>query len=103
MESPRVNTVVVSLFQLVCVIITVSIITYNIILYSEDEDLTEVSFKMYNQDEESIYPGITICIDKPFQASRLDKFGERINKTTYENLFSDFTISTLYSLGLCIV
>ena len=85
MESPRVNTVVSSLFQFVCVIITVSIITYNIILYSEDEDLTEVSFKMYNQDEESIYPGITICIDKPFQASKLDKFGEGINKTAYEN------------------
>ena len=83
MESPRVNTVVSSLFQFVCVIITVSIITYNIILYSEDEDLTEVSFKMYNQDEESIYPGITICIDKPFQASELEDFGKGINTCSY--------------------
>ena len=85
MEHPRFNTLVLSLFQFVCVITTASIITYNIILYSENEDLTEVSFKMYNQDEESIYPGITICIDKPFQANKLEKFGEGINKTTYEN------------------
>ena len=85
MEPPRFDKLVLSLFQLVCVIITVSIITYNVILYSEDEDLTEVSFKMYNQDEESIYPGITICIDKPFKTIKLEEFGEGINKTTYEN------------------
>ena len=84
MESPRLNTLILSLFQLVCIVLTVSIITYNIILYSEDEDLTEVSYKMYNQDEESIYPGITICVDKPFQSDKLLAHGDGINKTTYE-------------------
>jgi len=81
----RSNILVLSLFRFVCMILTVSFVTYNIILYSEDEDLTEVSFKMYNQDEESIYPGITICIDKPFEFNKLEKFGMGSNKTTYKH------------------
>ena len=85
MDPPRFNTLVLSLFQLVCIILTVSIITYNIILYSQDEDLTEVSYKMYNQDEESIYPGITICVDAPFRGKELEAYGTGINKTTYEH------------------
>ena len=39
---------------------------------------------MYNQDEESIYPGMTICIDKPFETYKLKSFGSGINKTTYK-------------------
>ena len=65
-------------------LLTVAFVSYNIHLYSEDEDLTEVAFKMYNQDEESIYPGITICIDKPFETYKLKKFGKGINKTAYK-------------------
>ena len=57
------SKLLLSLFKIVCMLLTVSFVSYNIHLYSEDDDLTEVSFKMYNQDEESIYPGMTICID----------------------------------------
>ena len=80
----RSNILVLSLFRFVCMMLTISFVTYNIILYSEDEDLTEVSFKMYNQDEESIYPGITLCVDKPFETYKLKKFGKGINKTAYK-------------------
>ena len=85
MESLRANTVFLSLFRLVCIVITASIIAYNISLYSQDEDLTEVSYQMYNQDEEGIYPGITICVATPFRSKELELYGAGINKTTYEN------------------
>lgn len=85
MKSLRSNTVFLSLFRLVCIVITASIIAYNISLYSQDEDLTEVSYQMYNQDEEGIYPGITICVATPFRNKELEMYGARINKTTYGN------------------
>ena len=83
MGNFRSDKLVLSLFRFVCKMLTLSLVTFNIILYFEDEDLTEISFKMYNQDEESIYPGITICIDKPFDNNKLEKFGEGSNKTMY--------------------
>ena len=81
MDTPFLNT----LYQLVCITLAISIVTYNIILYSHDEDLTEVSYKFYNQEDESIYPSITICVDDPFKSKELGAYG--VNKTNYENFF----------------
>ena len=84
MDSSRVKNIVLSSFHGVCIVLTVLIVSYNILLYLEDEDLTEVSYKMYNQDDESIYPGITICLRSPFQNKKLEAYGSGINRTTYE-------------------
>ena len=52
-------------------------------MYSRDEDITEISYKFYNQEDESFYPTITICVDDPFKSKELGAYG--VNKTNYKN------------------
>ena len=85
MYRPRFITVVFSLFQILCITITLSFIIYNVIVYSKNDDVTEVSYKMYTQDTESIYPAITICTSDAFSSEKLKEYGEGINETTYGN------------------
>ena len=48
-------------FLLICVITTVGLTIYCIYQYSLNEDVSQISFKHYHEDEDSIYPAITLC------------------------------------------
>ena len=74
----------ISTYQLFCVLIALLLVMYNIFVYFKDEDVTEVTYKVYNEDEESIHPEITICVDSPWRHKQLNAYGKGINKTTYE-------------------
>ena len=84
MDHRECNNMVFIVFHVLCIILTVLMVTYNVILYSADEDLSEVSYKMYNEDEESAFPGITICIASPFESKKLEAYGMGIDKSTYQ-------------------
>ena len=60
-------------------------VIYDINTYIKDEDVTEITYKLYNQDEESVYPEITICVDSPWRDDQLHAYGDGVNNTTYEN------------------
>lgn len=75
---------VVSFFQFLCIISAITLGILCILEFVKDEDLTEVSFKRFNEDEESIYPEITICMSDAYLGNKLNMFGEDITETAYE-------------------
>ena len=44
------------LFLITCIIGAISLLTWCLSEYSKNEDVVEVSFKKYGEDEDSIYP-----------------------------------------------
>ena len=66
-------------FQTLCIIATICLVSYVIHQYIKDEDLTEVSFKKFHEDKESIYPEISICLTDAYLDDRLKTIGEEIN------------------------
>ena len=75
-------------FQILCVITTLGLGSYVIYQYILDEDLTEVSFKKFHEDEESIYPEISICLTDAYLDDELKKKGEGINSNSYRKFLN---------------
>ena len=64
-------------FLLICVITTVGLTIYCIYQYSLNEDVSQISFKHYHEDEDSIYPAITLC------------FTDYMNRSLFKDAFSE--------------
>ena len=47
-------------FRLVCILTTIALVIWCCIEFNENEDVCEVSFKTFNQDEDSIYPDMIV-------------------------------------------
>ena len=75
-------------FQILCVMTTIGLGSYVIYQYILDEDLTEVSFKKYHEDDESIYPEISICLTDAYLDDQLKKNGKEINSNSYRKFLN---------------
>ena len=75
-------------FQILCVISTICLGSYVIYQYILDEDLTEVSFKKFHEDDESIYPEISVCLTDAYLDNRLKQLGAGINGRSYRKFLN---------------
>ena len=89
-------------FEILCFCCTLSTITWCLLEYSKDEDVTETSFKIYGEDDESVYPDITLCLHSFLDGDKLAQLGssemeyrkflkgnehiENLTKINYENV-----------------
>ena len=46
--------------------------------------MSEISFVNFNEDEESIYPQVSLCFDAPFSDDKLKEVDVGINSSLYE-------------------
>ena len=72
-----------SCFHFICICVTISVVCYCFYQYSLDEDVSLIDFKIFHDDENSLYPTTTLCFYNPFLESELIKYGEGINTTSY--------------------
>ena len=70
-------------FQLNCTIITLMIVSYCVYRYKGDDDVSRVSFELFHENTEYLYPATTLCIYNPFVGHKLEGYGSGINITTY--------------------
>ena len=70
-------------FQIICIIGAVGLLSWCFSEYSKNEDVVEVSFKKYAEDEDSIYPDISLCFDNPFVEEKLKSYDNRLTKYHY--------------------
>ena len=72
------------LFATICVVATISCISYCIFQYILDKDVSRIDFVDFHSNRESIYPSISFCVNKPltFLEKELDKYGT--NATAYD-------------------
>ena len=74
---------VAALFQIPCLIAATSTVIWCCYEFSKNEDVCDFSFKKYNEDEESIYPHISLCFERPFSENKLKEYGDGINGEKY--------------------
>ena len=72
-----------SAFCLFCVIITVSLSSWRIYEYSLDRDLTRINFKRFHQNEDDLYPSISLCFFDPYLPEKLKKYDTNLTQLQY--------------------
>ena len=71
------------IFIITCIIGALSLLSWCFSEYCKNEDVVEVSFKKYGEDEDSIYPDISLCFDHPYIEEKLKLFDDRLTKSLY--------------------
>ena len=70
-------------FNVICCLATSSLLVFCIYIYCKNEDVTETSYKKYNEDDTSSYPSVTFCIINPFKEDALKVHGHIIDVNSY--------------------
>ena len=69
--------------NMLCIMVVGILVIWCLWEYSKDEDVVEIIFRGYGEDEECIYPDITLCCESPFNADKLKKFDANMSKYLY--------------------
>ena len=84
MESPKRNLISSILFKAICLSGAIATAIWCCYEYNKNEDMCEVYFKRFLEDEWSIYPDITISIPHQLNEEALKQtFGGQINSSSY--------------------
>ena len=77
------------MFRLLCLSAAISACIYCTYEYSKNQDFSEVSFKLFNQDDMSLYPQMSLCFLRDhYLDEELKKINEQFNASTYEKFLS---------------
>ena len=71
------------IFHFACISATIVATCWCIYIFCQDDDVCLVDFKQYNEKEEYIYPSFSLIFINPFIETKLKKYGDGINTTTY--------------------
>ena len=75
-----------NVFTLLCILTTLALVMWCCYEYSKDEDVCEVLFKEFYQDEDSVYPELTFGFPNLFNESTLRKYDQTFTVNNYKNL-----------------
>ena len=75
----EVGKVYMYIFSILCVIATMGMCGYWVYKFYLNEDSTLVNYKKFYQDEDDIYPTISLCLQNPFLKKELAKYGVSTN------------------------
>ena len=75
------------LVQTICVVVAIGLACLCVHKYCLDDDLAEINFQTFNDQEHAIYPSITLCFMGPdiFLKNKLKRFGSSISQSKYSN------------------
>ena len=75
------------LVQTICVVVAIGLACLCVHKYCLDDDLAEINFQTFNDQEHAIYPSITLCFMGPdiFLKNKLKRFGTSISQSKYSN------------------
>jgi len=69
----------------ICVFVTISFSLWTFWVYQRDEDLTNIQVRQFHEDEESIYPSITLFFYSPIpEPEKLKEYGEDLTAAKYK-------------------
>ena len=70
-------------FHCLCIVTTIALTGWCLYKYTLDEDVSVVVFAKFNDDNQRLYPALTMCFWNPFYNEKLKMFGTGINTSTY--------------------
>ena len=73
-------------FKLVCVLTTLSLVIWCCYEFNKNEDVCEVLFKVFHEDEDSIYPELYFGTLNRFNETALRAYHESFNEQNYSLL-----------------
>ena len=72
-------------FKLICIFVTLALVIWCSYEFNKNEDICEVIFKKFLDDDDSAYPILTFIIPDRFNETTLKKYDENINPEAYRN------------------
>ena len=63
------------LWTVFCILLTTYLMVWQILLYLEDKDTSTISFKIFHEDEQDIYPSIGFCFSPVTIDEKLNQYG----------------------------
>ena len=81
-----------NVYTLFCILTTLVLIIWCCYEYGKDEDVSEVLFKEFYEDEDSVYPEITFGFPNIFNETVLRKYDQTFNIPDYKN----FLMNAIY-------
>ena len=70
-------------FKFSCILTTLALVIWCCYEFNKNEDVCEVLFKTFHEDQESIYPEITFGVINKFNETALKAYNEGFNKQNY--------------------
>ena len=77
------------LFHVLCILTTMSLVLWCIYEFSKNEDICEILFKRFHQDDESMYPDLTFCVADQLDQKKLKKYNENFTTKGYRNFLKN--------------
>ena len=75
-------------FNVLCILATISLVFWCLYEYSKNEDICEILFKRFHEDEESLYPDLTFCVADQFDEMKLKSYNENFTSLGYRNFLA---------------
>ena len=85
------------IFSIICVMATFGMCGYWVYKFYLNEDSTLVNYKKFYQDEDDIYPTLSLCLQNPFLKKELAKYGAN------ESLYLAFLKGERYSREMAVI
>ena len=71
------------IFHGACLAATLSVIIYWMYMFSLNEDTSLVKYKYYYEEEQDVFPSLSLCFNNPFSDKKLGQAITGLNRTTY--------------------
>ena len=72
-------------FRILCFLSAIGLCIYCIIEFSNNDDLSEVSFKKFQGGDENMYPQVYVCFVNQFSESELNNINPEFNSSSYSS------------------
>ena len=65
---------VTNTYRMLCLLLTIALVSWCIHEYKLDRDITEILLRKYHHHEDDIHPSITVCYTNPYQDHKFTKY-----------------------------
>ena len=76
------------LFHFICTSATIAFICFCLYKYSQNDDVSQVTFQEFHKKKDNLYPSVSICLSSIFYEEKLKSYGDGINISTYTDFMS---------------
>ena len=74
--------------QFICTSATIAFICFCLYKYSQNDDVSQVTFQEFHKKKDNLYPSVSICLSSIFYEENLKSYGDGINISTYTDFMS---------------
>ena len=76
------------LFHFICTSATIAFICFCLYKYSQNDDVSQVTFQEFHKKKDNLYPSVSICVSSIFYEENLKSYGDGINISTYTDFMN---------------